>query len=317
MRFRLADSLDYIFAATGALIDIGREDAGRLVAAIRARRQSPHMFGAYYQLVLALEEEDHARARGLAAELLATGPAQGLDIFPLQRETKTRQQRLLEMLLSESTTCHPVDTQEFEESLARIEAALALLDRGFPELAAEIRALLCQIVLGAGPEDPKARTFDGASAYTLWGAVLLNSRGQDSVLDTAQALAHESGHNLLFGFCAHESLVDNPDEELFDSPLRADPRPMDGVFHATYVIARMHMTLSRLLEAGVLEPRQQEQAAKDLAAHRRNFAAGDDVIRKSGRLTQTGRAAIAAAREHMAAAQRASGSACHSRRDLC
>jgi hypothetical protein len=48
-----------------------------------------------------------------------------------------------------------------------------------------------------------------------------------------QMLAHESSHNLLFGFSADESLVENSPEELFPSPLRMDPRPMDGICHAT------------------------------------------------------------------------------------
>jgi HEXXH motif-containing protein len=132
--------------------------------------------------------------------------------------------------------------------------------------------------------------------------MLLNGRGQNNVLDTAQALAHESGHNLLFGFCSSGPLVDNPDEELFSSPLRKDPRPMDGVFHATYVIARMHQTVSRLLDAGVLDEREREAAIADLAAHQRNFDAGDRVVRDGARLTPLGAEVIDAARAYMASA---------------
>ena len=92
------------------------------------------------------------------------------------------------------------DPQLLSETLDRTEQAFRLLDRGFPGMAAEIRQLLREIVIAAGPEDPKAPSFDGASSYMMWGAILLNARGQKNVLDTAQALAHESGHNLLFGF---------------------------------------------------------------------------------------------------------------------
>ena len=194
------------------------------------------------------------------------------------------------------------DPQLLSETLDRTEQAFRLLDRGFPGMAAEIRQLLREIVIAAGPEDPKAPSFDGASSYMMWGAILLNARGQKNVLDTAQALAHESGHNLLFGFCASGSLVENEDEELFSSPLRADPRPMDGVFHATYVVARMHQTLSRLLEAGVVPESEMEAALADLKAHRRNFDAGDQVIRESGKLTALGAEVIETARAYMAAA---------------
>jgi HEXXH motif-containing protein len=96
--------------------------------------------------------------------------------------------------------------------------------------------------------------------------------------------------------------VDNPDEELFSSPLRKDPRPMDGVFHATYVIARMHQTVSRLLNAGVLNEREREAAIADLAAHQRNFDAGDRVVRDGARLTPLGAEVIESARAYMARA---------------
>ena len=105
--------------------------------------------------------------------------------------------------------------------------------------------------------------------------------GRTTVLDTAQALAHESGHNLLFGFCASESLVENADEELFASPLRADPRPMDGVFHATYVVARMHQTLTRLLEANVLD--DEPNRSRAARTSRRIAATSMPATRSSGK----------------------------------
>ena len=77
---------------------------------------------------------------------------------------------------------------------------------------------------------------------------------------------------------------------------------MDGVFHATYVVARMHQTVSRLLQAGVLDPLQVKAANTDLAANRRAFDAGDQVIRESGRLTPLGAEVIETARAYMAAA---------------
>jgi len=77
---------------------------------------------------------------------------------------------------------------------------------------------------------------------------------------------------------------------------------MDGVFHATYVVARMHQTLTRLLASGAVEPADRERALADLAAHQRNFAAGDAVIRENGRLTPLGAEVIETARAYMASA---------------
>src|SRR5262249_35485744 len=107
-----------------------------------------------------------------------------------------------------------------------IKQAFDLMDAGDPALAAEIRALLREIVLAAGTLESKAMTFDGASAFMLWGAIIINANRRKGELTMVQMLAHESSHNLLFGFSANESLVENSPEERFPSPLRLDPRPM-------------------------------------------------------------------------------------------
>ena len=301
MRERLADSLDYVLQNVGEDLLVGTDDARALTARIRAKRQSPHLFGAYYDLVFALESGNLGGARNFASELLARPSLTGTEISRIDERSNAEEERYRRLFLSDLHVELP-DSDLMRDCRHRFDEAFALLDAGFPGRADEIRALLREIVVAAGPEDPKALTFDGASCYMLWGAILLNARGQKNVLDTAQALAHESGHNLLFGFSADGPLVENADDELFSSPLRKDPRPMDGVFHATYVVARMHQTLRRLLDSGVLNSEQTIAAKSDLAAHKQNFAIGDAVVREGGRLTETGRDVIEAAREYMAAA---------------
>ena len=301
MRFRLADTLDYVFTQVGDTLDVEPSAAHGLTQSIRGTRQSPHVFGAYYDLVFAIEGDDIASARRHAAELFEHSNSNGTTITRIDDRPEREEERYRRMFLADLHVELP-DDDLMADCRRRFDDAFALLDAGFPEMAAEIRELLREIVVAAGPEDPKALTFDGASCYMLWGAILLNARGQKTVLDTAQALAHESGHNLLFGFSASGPLVENADDELFSSPLRKDPRPMDGVFHASYVVARMHQTLSRLLASGVLDAEQTAAAQADLAAHTSNFAIGDAVVREGGRLTEVGRETIEAARQYMASA---------------
>ena len=301
MRERLAESLDYIAQAVGDDLGLSAEDAARTSAQLRSGPQSPHLFGCYYDLVLALENEDLDRARGYAAELTSATLQAPFRVASISDRPQREVERYRRLFLPDPALAGEPPADLLADCERRIAAAFDLLERGFPEMAGEVRALLREIVIAAGPEDPRALTFDGSSSYMLWGAILLNARGQTTVLDTAQALAHESGHNLLFGFCASGSLTDNADEEVFSSPLRADPRPMDGVIHATYVIARMHQTLSRLLASGILDEAQQAAAQKDLAAHERNFEAGDSVIREGGKLTDIGHRVMGDARAYMAA----------------
>ncbi len=300
MRERLADSLDYVFQAVGEALCVSPPEATKVTAQIRAGKQSPHRFGAYYETVLALEAEEIDDARALVADLLVQADCEGTRVAAIEDRSPGEAARFRRLLIPDAKMAAQPGPPLLAETRTRIDAAFALLDAGFPEMSAEIRELLREVVIAEGPQGPKAPTFDGASSYMLWGATLLNARGQQTILDTAQALAHESGHNLLFGFCVSGPLVENADDELFSSPLRKDARPMDGVFHATYVVARMHQTVSRLLQASVIGEDAMAGALADLAAHRRNFDAGDRVIREGGRLTPLGVSVIESARAYMA-----------------
>jgi HEXXH motif-containing protein len=184
-----------------------------------------------------------------------------------------------------------------------IKDAFDLMDAGDQHLAAEIRTLLRAIIMAAGTLESKAMTFDGASAFMLWGAIIINANQRKGELTMVQMLAHESSHNLLFGFSADEPLVENSPDELFPSPLRADPRPMDGIYHATFVTARMHRAVKGLLESGVLSATQKEIAEKELADNARLFAMGIETVDRFGKLTLLGKIVIDEAKAYMASAQ--------------
>ena len=86
----------------------------------------------------------------------------------------------------------PAIAQDVAQARRLIQEALALLDRAYPELAGELRALLREIVLAVGPDAPDANNFDGASAFMLWGAILLNARNRSSVLEMAPSCTSPS-----------------------------------------------------------------------------------------------------------------------------
>jgi hypothetical protein len=77
---------------------------------------------------------------------------------------------------------------------------------------------------------------------------------------------------------------------------------MDGVYHATFVSARMHWTMSRVIDSGLLTGDELVAAEKSRAQDRRNFDSGYDTVKRHGRLTETGRLALDAAVSYMSAA---------------
>jgi len=77
---------------------------------------------------------------------------------------------------------------------------------------------------------------------------------------------------------------------------------MDGIYHATFVTARMHRVVRQLLESGGLSAALQEKARKELADNRRLFDQGIKVVREHGKLTPPGEAIIRGAENYMASA---------------
>lgn len=305
MRQDLAGSLRYIFKQAGGQIAVPEEPFQDFLCRLESRPVSPLAFSFYCDAVLAIEEDDVAEASRLLGDLIQLpahpgGPVVAALADPGRDATARRIVRFIDTDPTIEFEVFAPSRDAAEKCRGLINAAFDLMDAGDPEQAAEIRALLREIVMAAGSEDPKALTFDGASSFMLWGAIIINANRRDGELAMAQMLTHESTHNLLFGLSADGPLVENSDEELYSSPLRMDPRPMDGIYHATFVTARMHRVVQRLLESGVLSALLQEKARKELADNRRLFDQGIKVVREHGKLTPLGGAVIRGAENYMA-----------------
>jgi HEXXH motif-containing protein len=167
----------------------------------------------------------------------------------------------------------PPNAAQWAAFVAGVADTFSLLELTDAALAAEIRALIV-LVIGSAPLTP-ALSFGGVTSLTLWGAVTLNSEIHPTPLEIADRLVHEGAHTLLFGYATDERLVRNPDSERFASPLRPDPRPMDGVFHATFVCALLHLFYHRLLER-----RPQSLGGFDPRYRKEDGAAGQPVRRR-------------------------------------
>jgi uncharacterized protein with HEPN domain len=306
MRGRLGESLRYILdQATGQMAVPWTEMAGFLARLARGP-VSPLVFGIYCDLVLAIDANALDEAEQLLNEIAAAPNAPPelriLDLGdPLTDRSANRYRRLVDTDATLPFTISPPTPDGAAHIRGLIAQAFSLLDAGNQALAAEIRTLLNEIVLALGSDDPFAAQFDGVSSFLLWGATIFDVRSYKTPIEMVQALAHESGHNLLFGLCADGPLHENDNDERFASPLRRDPRPMDGIIHAAYVSARMHQSVQRLLDAQVLDETQHQQALAANVANAKHFAMGIDTVDRHSRLTPLGQSAMDNARRYMAA----------------
>ncbi|MGH6923353.1 MAG: aKG-HExxH-type peptide beta-hydroxylase [Propylenella sp.] len=297
VRGRIADSLDAVLESANG-IDLSRVDLSPVSLRIRTGHTRPQLFALYTEIVQAIHAGDEEKA-GELLQLLAA-PA----LFrPLSERVVTisdehlgegmaeRYRRILDDDPSTPVALEPLPHETLAQGRALVLDALDLLKRASPELAGEIDALARQIVLAR--EAPGTEKFGGASTFYLWGAVFLNPAAHTDRLQMAEALIHEAAHMLLFGMGAGEPLVENPEEELYASPLRSDRRPMEGVVHAAYVLARIVAAMESI---AALDDLSEAERASTNQSRRQRFAEYRDMlptIRANARFTKVGEQAFA------------------------
>jgi len=149
----------------------------------------------------------------------------------------------------EPTKIWPIfDDSELKRHRTNIEKALDLIRQYDPELAGEFDAFVCCIRLFSG------QVLRGETSPATFGAIWLRvpEPEQDQVAYWLEHLTHEVSHLRLEALFMQEVLVLNPyGDRHFRAPIRDDPRPLRGVFHATFVVARMIRLFRRLSIAGM------------------------------------------------------------------
>ncbi len=306
MREDLADSLGRLGEMAAAVLpsDLGMEPA---MAHIRTHPVQPGVFARYYDLVFALQRQDYENAAALwrqIAELAAEEPR--LEVIPYDSavlgDDAERFGRMVSMGDGGGHMFAPPPEPSWRSFHPQALRALDLLARVDPNWSGEFEALISRVIAAVPAEDARRR-FAGASSFMVWGAIFTNIGQERDRLQILASLVHEATHQLLFGLARREPLVSNPAGERYSSPLRPDPRPMDGVFHATFVAARLTHFAEVLsgAEAG-LTPEEIAWARARVSGFRQRFRQGHEVVLKQAQLTRLGRRLIEEAADHVLAA---------------
>jgi HEXXH motif-containing protein len=306
LRVRTAESLEHILRASRDVLPVDEAGLSAVLTALRGEeRFPPGLFGLYYDLVDAISEDRLDDARDCFAAIVRQRPVEGpvavvrLDDAEVGAGMSERYGRMLD---TDAANPHrffapaPADSAAGTRLLGE---ALALMDKGCPRVYAEFNELVSQIVIAGGTNLATNEDFLAGSTFTLWGALFVNPAIPRRPLSLVETLAHEAAHSLLFGIQVSGPLVTNPDEERFSSPLRLDPRPMDGVYHATFVSARMHVAMKEMLASNVLDGEETAHAEEAAATDRERFFEGLETVKRYGRLTPAGTAVMAGAEDYM------------------
>jgi hypothetical protein len=256
LRLRLADSFEYL----GGLLwfeDTGRTAVFGLIERLKAGPVSPWVFCLYSKLVTKLSKGFEGSGESLNALANAASLPAGEGVMKLLNSTIPNPwwdhfQILLDTDQTSPLRLAAPTTQQFSRCQQEIATSLELIRRIDPVWHDEVKSLLRSIVLGTPAHSDPASFFNGASTFFLWGATLLNANVSRAPVSMVDLLVHESSHVLLFGLASNGGLTRNGGEQRYDSPVRADKRPIDGIFHACFVTTRVHLAMKRLLDSGSL-----------------------------------------------------------------
>ncbi len=294
IRIRLIESLEYIFDQCGDRLKISAENRSQLKKRINRNRIHPGIFARYYDLVFSINAKNFNQAQKLIDEIISLSNRNvNFDIFPYSREVLSedyeRFPRLAFSAYSENNPMAPLNKQLFELQKANLIEAKQIISEYDLGINKEINELVSQIIVCKdNSNSDSVRVFAGASSLMIWGAIIVNVNQYKSLYQLVEFLVHESTHCVLFGLSINNPLVLNAVDELYTSPLRSDPRPMDGIYHATIVCARIALFMRKWEASAIHSNLQSQWMSIQIQENIKAFKNGSKTINQHGKLSEEG-----------------------------
>jgi hypothetical protein len=264
---------------------------------------SPDVYGFHSKLLKALTTGDGVLLKKTVTELLEY-PANSLTVssFTITTfdETVPSDSSILDYVFGsegprsrrgDMPAVHPISGDELANQSPYVEEAFRVIRNLDEDLYEELEEYTSSIVLFDG------RVLVGLTSMRAFGKIYIQIPAVESSRDEKVAyyiehIVHEGAHLHLHGIMMHDRLVLNPDDERYPAPIRADLRPMYGIFHATFVLSRMARVFKMWKEASGLQIATAEyQRTVD------RFERGYETLTKYARLTDAGKVLVATLRE--------------------
>ncbi|MCU0317857.1 MAG: HEXXH motif-containing putative peptide modification protein [Amoebophilaceae bacterium] len=169
-----------------------------------------------------------------------------------------------------------------------LEQGTKYLWHSCPKMLENMRELVHQIFF-VGSDCPQRHCVFSLTSAVTQGIVFINGAYSPSWVFLLDKYVHEAAHAYLFLINQEELLVLNDPKELYPSPLRQDKRPMEGVYHALFVLMRLLYAFSAIREKQEL----MESDSKEIITLMSMYSAGLErsytTVMREGKLTPIAR----------------------------
>jgi HEXXH motif-containing protein len=171
------------------------------------------------------------------------------------------------------------------EWLGPLRGAFAIIEKYLPPIYDEMQLLLRTVVpVGYLPERHASCSYEDAL-----GSIYLTLH--PNPLKIAEALVHEFQHNKLHALMRLDAVLTNARTSRHRSPVRPDPRPLEGVLLAVHAFIPVAMMYRAMTAASDPLSKSRDWGATCEAAER-VYREGADTLYAHGEPTKTGRALL-------------------------
>lgn len=183
----------------------------------------------------------------------------------------------------EGGSLHECSESLFNEGHNNILKAESKMKEFLPNYYGEHKALVNNIIVAS------SERFIAGSSFDLQGAIMLKIHENQPTEDVIDLIIHETAHQHLFLLSTMDSLCLNDPDALYKSPLRQDPRPAVGNFHAIFVLYRLVDSLTKLMESLDLNGLNGDLLSKKIDDYKEKLEACIPAFMEHSILTALGR----------------------------
>lgn len=301
MRKKLADGLSDHLSVAGSSQAISSPDVEYMIHSVRSYRQPASVFAHFHDLASARERGDLVSARRAVLALYHSfrGTPSTLRIVHAADLLTEADPYSQHPLLPAGPPPGSGGSDPRLRAAWPVKSGFLLLRYGFPAMDEEIRELATEVIIA---DDDHCCV--GAHAEETFGpkfcsGIVLQKVDQMTRLDAVIRMVQASGRNLLSGLAAGDALAVDSFDRRVVSPFGHGAVHLDELIRLTYLAARTHLTISQLLQSGLLRGNEIDRAKSELLMSRRDFNWGHDATGSYAQLEVIGRKAMEAARAHM------------------
>lgn len=298
---RLIQGLGHLLSTCRSVLpDVLVDDGLAAVQALNAEKPlSPFLFALQLTLLSSIQNQDVNAAGEIVKDIITLNPTTPELAFLNLPDLSPRLRDTVRTLINNGAP-QPMDIwpakKFYNDRVSDIKDALELLKTYVPTLYDELMAFQNTYLI-TGSDHMKA-----GSSFYMFGLIFLRENFVTTVIEMVDLIVHEAGHLYLYALQSDDALILNSPDERYQAPLRADKRPLVGIFHAVFVLSRVLYTFDNLLKKGApLTDSNRNEAIKRREFYKNRCDLSIKLLQEKAKFTPLGRTLLDKTEAMMAA----------------